>query len=91
MENRLHIEVENGVKDLLVSELQVNPELLAKSSSKTGLLGHGIGLDSVETMVLLVGLEQRFGITVPDSELMAGLFENIGTLTDYIIRKIGEK
>ena len=87
----LHIEVEKGVKDLLLAELQVSPELLAKSTSDTTLLGHGIGLDSVETMVLVVGLEQRFDISVPDSELTAALFENIGTLTDYVVRKIGEK
>jgi acyl carrier protein len=87
----LHIEVEKGVKDLLLAELQVSPELLAKSDSHTALLGHGIGLDSVETMVLVVGLEQRFDISVPDSELTTALFENIGTLTDYVVRKIGEK
>jgi acyl carrier protein len=91
MKNSLHTEVENGVKDLLVAELQVRPELLAKANSNTALLGQGIGLDSVETMVLVVGLEQRFDISVPDSELTAALFESIGTLTEYILRKIGEK
>ena len=73
------LEIENKIKDLLVSGLKVSRTAIAASSSATPLLGRGIGLDSVETMALIVAIEEEFEISVPDSDLNAPLFENIDT------------
>ena len=84
------LEIENKIKDLLVSELKVNRSVIDASSSITPLLGQGIGLDSVETMALIVAIEEEFEISVPDSDLNAPLFENIDTLAKYVLQKVTE-
>jgi acyl carrier protein len=81
-------QIEEGIKNVLRDELEVSPAVLAASSFSTPLLGHGIGLDSVETLTLVLAIEEKFGIHVPDSDLTAALFNNIGTLTEYVLEKI---
>jgi acyl carrier protein len=83
-----HFHIEDKIKELLVSELNVSRAALAACSSDTPLLGKGIGLDSVETMALVVAIEEQFDISVPDSDLNAALFENLETLANYVLRRL---
>jgi acyl carrier protein len=80
--------IEKRIKQLLVSELKVSPAGVADADSTTPLLGRGIGLDSVETMALVVCLEEVFEISIPDDELTVDLFKNFGALTDYIMHAL---
>lgn len=57
-----HLEIENKIKELLVSELKVSRTAIAEGSSATPLLERSVGLDSVETMALIVALEEEFKI-----------------------------
>lgn len=50
----------------------------------TGLLGHGIGLDSVEALALVGAIEEAFDITVDDEDLDAAHFETVGTLVGFV-------
>jgi acyl carrier protein len=54
----------------------------------TGLLGRGIGLDSIEVMELVAAAEEMFGITVRDDELLPGEFETVGTFVSFIEARI---
>jgi acyl carrier protein len=90
MPSPLRPEIERKLKVILVAELSVDPSALTAIDSTTPLLGHGIGLDSVEAMALVVGIEKEFEISLPDSDLTVELFQSVGTLTDYIMRKISE-
>jgi acyl carrier protein len=83
--------IEAKIKQLLVSELKVSPAAIADANSATPLLGRGIGLDSVETMALILSIEEEFGISVPDSDMTATLFETIGSLAGYIVQKLSEQ
>jgi acyl carrier protein len=83
--------IQRKIEQLLVSELKVNPAAIAELNSSTPLLGRGIGLDSVETMALVVALEEEFGISIEDDELTVDLFKNIGTLTDGIMLAVSRK
>ena len=83
--------IQGKIKQLLISELKLNPAALAELDSSTPLLGRGIGLDSVETMALVLGLEEEFEISIQDDELTVDLFKNIGTLTDGIMLAVSRK
>src|SRR5262245_27064731 len=87
----VQIEIENKIKQLLTSALNVNAALIASSTSSTPLLGRGVGLDSVEIMGLILGIEDEFGISVPDYDIRVTLFETIGSLTTYIAQKLSEQ
>jgi acyl carrier protein len=86
-----HFEIEEKIKQLLVSELNVSPAIVKETDSSTPLLGRGIGIDSVEAMALVVSLEEKFGISIPDDQLTVDLFKNISTLTAYIINALSYK
>ncbi len=50
----------------------------------TGLLGQGIGLDSVEALQLVAAAEEEFGLTVADDELLPEHFQTVGTFIRFI-------
>ena len=81
--------MEQKIRELLVSELGVDPQAAATSDPDTPLLGSGIGLDSLEAMVLVTGLEEAFDITVDDADLSEELVRSIDTLVDYVIARGG--
>ena len=91
MKPNTHLQIENKIKELLVSELNVNPAIVQGTDSTTPLIGRGIGLDSVEAMALLVSLEEEFGLAIPDNELTVDLFKSVSTLADYITHALLER
>ena len=48
-----------------------------------GLLGRGLGIDSVEALQLIAAFEERFDLTIDDEVLEPELFETIGSLADF--------
>ena len=78
-------EIESTIKNILVSELGVDRGVVAECTAATPLLGRGIGIDSIETLALVVGLEEKFSIEIADDDLKPSLFQSIASLTDYVI------
>ena len=56
----------------------------------TPILGKGLGLDSVEALVLVTEIEAEFDIGFDDKELAVGFFENIGTLAEVVKNKLSQ-
>ena len=91
MEEKIRLEIEEKIKNILISELEINPSTLAACNSNTPLLGRGIGLNSIETLTLVAGIEEGFDIQVDDADLTVDLFKDIGTLAEYVLQKITER
>jgi len=87
MEENSRSEIEEKIKQILISELEVNPKTLAKTNSSTPLLGRGIGLDSIEALVLVAAIEKEFNMQVEDDDITVGLFRDTATLAEYILQK----
>ncbi|MGH2667928.1 MAG: phosphopantetheine-binding protein [bacterium] len=60
------------------------PEIIEAS---TGLLGEGIGLDSVEILKLVCAIEEEFGLTIDESELTAVRFKTVASLAAFVEEK----
>ena len=56
----------------------------------TPLLGSIAELDSMAVVTLLTSLEEKFGFTVDDDEVDGDMFVNVGTLTDFVARKLAD-
>ena len=71
-----------GLKELIleITQLKMSPDQI----SDTANLFNDCGVDSTSVVDLVVGLEERFGVTVEDDELDVSLFENISTLATFI-------
>lgn len=74
-----------GLKELIleITQLKMSPDQI----SDTANLFNDCGIDSTSVVDLVVGLEERFGVTVEDDELDVSLFENISTLATFIEEK----
>ena len=81
-------EVERKIRTILVRELEIDAATVYEVNSDTPLLGRGLGLDSMETLTLVTGIEQEFGIQVEDEELTTGIFQTLGTLTEFVVGKL---
>lgn len=57
----------------------------APLEESTGLLGQGIGLDSVEALQLVGQMEEAFHLTIGDEELDAAHFMTVGTFVSFIV------
>jgi acyl carrier protein len=51
-----------------------------------GLLGQGLGVDSIEVLELVGAIEDDFGLTIDDDDLKAEHFETIGTVVTFVMR-----
>jgi acyl carrier protein len=72
------------IKKLIVEALMledVDPEGIADDLP---LFGEGLGLDSVDALELAVEFERAFGVTFPEAARSRAVFQNVGTLADYI-------
>jgi acyl carrier protein len=79
--------IEDRVKKVITERLKLKLNE-GEISKNTPLIGKGLGLDSVGVLELVVGLEQEFNIMFDDSEMNIELFENIGSVTNYIKGKL---
>ena len=77
----------DDVKSVVVTSLSLadRTETLVAS---TPLLGSLPELDSLAVVQLVYALEDRFSVTINDDEISAEVFETLGSLTQFIERKI---
>jgi serine O-acetyltransferase len=76
--------------DRLINLLRKNVEAIPLPDiidTSTGLLGGGIGLDSVEILKLVCAIEEEFGLTIDESELTAVRFRTVATLAAFVDEK----
>lgn len=75
------------VKNLLGRTLQLGPRAEALTA-QSPLLGALPELDSMAVVTILTALEEHFGFTVNDDEINAETFNTLGSLTEFVDRKL---
>ena len=60
----------------------------APLDESTGLLGQGIGLDSVEVLQLVSAIEERYGLTIDDDDLRRDYFLTLGAVVTFIAERL---
>jgi acyl carrier protein len=73
--------VEERVIRLVCERLGVNKEQVTRQTSFI----EDVGADSLDIVELVMGLEEEFGITIPDTE--AEKIKTVGEAIDYIERE----
>jgi acyl carrier protein len=80
--------------DINAEVLRVLDEVLslggrtAQFSRETPLLGAVPELDSMAVVSLITTLEERFGIVVDDDDIDGSTFATVGSLADFVSRKL---
>ena len=81
------------VKQLIVSGLRLPfpPADLGDDISIFGedAGGNGLGLDSIDALELVVLVEERFHVSIPDEEVGKRAFASVSALVDFILQERG--
>ena len=65
-------------------KLEIGPEEIVDAEP---LFGEGLGLDSIDALELVLGLEQEFGIKVDNEEVGVKAFSSVDALIEFIQQK----
>jgi len=79
--------IQTDVKNLLARSLQLGPRADALTA-ESSLLGALPELDSMAVVAILTALEDHFGFIVDDDEISAETFATLGSLTEFVDRKL---
>lgn len=74
--------VEERVTDLVSDQLGIDKEKIASDTSFT----NDLGADSLDTVELVMELEEEFDITIPDE--VAEKIQTVGQLTEFIEKAV---
>jgi acyl carrier protein len=72
------------VKDLLATglRLQIAP---ADIPDQEPIFGEALGLDSIDALELVVLVEDRFRVSIPDEDVGRRAFASVDALVDFIL------
>ena len=66
-------------------------ERIKSMTTATFLLGNIPEFDSVAVVTVILALERKFSISIHDDEISAQTFQTLGTLVNFVKKKIAEK
>jgi acyl carrier protein len=72
------------VKEMLVTGLRL-PMPVAEIREDAPIFGDGLGLDSIDALELVVLVEDRFRLSIPDEEVGREAFASVNALVDFIL------
>ena len=73
------------LKQLIITRLKLadmTPEMI---ETDTPLFGEGLGLDSIDALELVLGLEKECGVVIPDAEVGKKVFQSVRTMAQYVL------
>jgi len=79
-------ELKDRLKRLIVDrlKLEVDPDSI---DSAEPLFGAGLGLDSIDALELVLGVEQEFGIKIEDQQVGSAALASVDALADFVAAK----
>jgi len=77
----------NEIRNVLQEVLQLG-DRARRMERGTQLLGGIPEFDSAAVVSVVMAVEDRFGLVVEDEEITAETFQTVGTLTDFVDRKL---
>ena len=70
------------IKEIIANKIQVDEDKITPETS----LMKDLEADSLDAVDIIMGIEEEFGIEIPDSAAEA--FENVGDIAKYVESKI---
>ncbi len=80
------LDLKARIKRTIVERLKLDVEP-SQIGDTTPLFGEGLGLDSIDALELVLGIEQEFGVKVEDEEVGARALASVDSLADFVLSK----
>lgn len=75
------------VKALIIERLQLEGMTPDDIDDAAPLFGDGLGLDSIDALELVIGIEKAFGVRIQDEEVGAKAFASVNALVEFMRSK----
>lgn len=85
-ENLATRELKDEIKALLVDRLKLEVEP-ASIGDDEPLFGEGLGLDSIDALELVLGVEQVLGVKIEDEEMGSKALASVASLAEFVATK----
>jgi len=81
-------EMNRQIKEMIVERcfLDIEPDGIEDDAS----LMEAVGLDSVQILEVVVGLEEVFGVTFDDADFDIETFSNVNAIAQYVRERQGQ-
>ena len=77
-------QIKQSLKELLIDGLRLQDLRPQDIEDAAPIFVEGLGLDSVDALELVVLVEEKFNIQIPDEDVGKRAFASIEALTDYV-------
>lgn len=84
-------DLHDRLKNLIVKrlKLEIDPATIDVEAPLFG--GAGLGLDSIDALELVLGVEQEFGVRIDDEEVGSSAFSSVKGLGEFITTRLAQK
>lgn len=76
-------ELKTQIKEMLVKRLRLKVDP-AEIGDDQPLFGNGLGLDSIDVLEVVAGLEKDFGVTIQSQEEGEKVLQNVDTIAGFL-------
>jgi acyl carrier protein len=73
------------LKQQIITFLNLTPLTPGEIKDDEPLFGDGLGLDSIDSLELIVLLKKEYGITIQDPKEGRKILVDVNTMVDYIV------
>ncbi|MCJ7465299.1 MAG: phosphopantetheine-binding protein [Maribacter sp.] len=77
-------DLKQELKEKIIEQLNLEDISVDEIADSDPLFGDGLGLDSIDTLELIVMLDKDYGIKLADPKEGKKIFESIDTMAKYI-------
>lgn len=79
-------EIKRQLKELMVTELNLEGKTPSDIDDVAPLFGSGLGLDSLDALQLAMSVEECFGVRIPEGDEARPIFASVDALVEHIVR-----
>lgn len=80
-------ELKKQVKEMMVTELMLQQRADEIADDAAIFRPEGLGLDSVDALQLVVALEKKFGLKLPDADAARNVLQDVNSISAAIVSK----
>jgi acyl carrier protein len=77
-------QLKEEVKQKMIQFLNLSPMKPEEIENEAPLFVEGLGLDSIDSLELIVMIKREYGIHIQDPKAARKIFANVNTMVDFI-------